>query len=311
MLQNDEYNLQLKKQFDTVFPEIIKKQEALYRTSLELFYGTFEEFESAHNARGDAITNRQCKIAVTFAPKTEAVQKSSENVFLNVKKLKRSQPTPFPTTLSTCGNKSESNTSISSEPDVKSEDNSKHEDTNEEVFEDSKSSAESPTRRSTFEELHSQAVETRPSDDKDDPDDSFSEDSEEESAEESSVKFDLDELENAEAAKTISQPKDEDDCIDEKINDVEKVKEDEESPSTKSDDKSATSQVEALLEKLKAGTSDNKSAETPEELIHRRFRVKFDFNSADVSSKIVCFLCILHFIIFALFHQYLSTGKNF
>ena len=313
LLQNDEYNLQLKKQFDTVFPEIIKKQEALYRTSLELFYGTFEEFESAHNARGDAITNRQCKIAVTFAPKTEAVQKSSENVFLNVKKLKRSQPTPFPTTLSTCGNKSVSNSSISSEPDVKSEDNNKHEDTNEEVFEDSKSSAESPTRRSTFEELHSQAVETRPSDDKDDPDDSFSEDSEEESAEESSVKFDLDELEDAEAAKTISQPKDEDDCIDEKMNDVEAVKETEENSSAKIEDKSATSQVEALLEKLKAGTSDNKSAGTPEKLIHRRFRVKFDFNSADVSSKFFCFLCILHFIIFHAISSicYLSTGKNF
>ena len=85
----------------------------------------------------------------------------------------------------------------------------------------------------------------------------------------------------------------------------------EENSSAKIEDKSATSQVEALLEKLKAGTSDNKSAGTPEKLVHRRFRVKFDFNSADVSSKIVCFLCILHFIIFALFHQYLSTEKNF
>ena len=301
----------MKKQFDTVFPEIIKKQEALYRTSLELFYGTFEEFESAHNARGDAITNRQCKIAVTFASKTVAVQKSSENVFLNVKKLKRSQPTPFPTTLSTSENKSESNTSISSELDVKPEDSNKPEDTNEEVFEDFKSSTESPTTRSTFEELHSQAVEKRPSDDKDDPDDSFSEDSDEESAEESSVKFDLDELENAEAAKTINQSKDEDDRNDGKTN--EKVKEDEENSSAKSDDKSAASQVEALLEKLKAGTSDIKSEEIPKELIHRRFRVKFDFNSANVSSKFFCFLCILHFIIFHAISSicYLSTGKNF
>ena len=290
----------MKKQFDTVLPEIIKKQEALYRTSLELFYGTFQEFEAAQKTRDDAITNRQCKIAVTFASKTEVVQKSSENVFISVQKSKRSQPTPFPTTMpETSKNHNESNTSISSENDAKpdekleekSEDKSenKTEDFNEEVFDDSKSSSDSPkTGRSTFEELHSQAAE-------DIAHDSFSEASEEESGEESG--FDLDEVEREENVKSMkpftteendkNDFKDEENMISVLENTV--IEDADQNSSNQSDDKSAASQVEALLKALKDGTDKMKTEEKEEfgepsqELISHRFRVKFNFDSSDVS----------------------------
>ena len=306
----------MKKQFDTVFPEIIKKQEALYRTSLELFYGTFQEFESAHKTRDGAITDRQCKIAVSFAPKTEAVQKSSENVFVSVQKSKRLQPTPFPTAKTTSTNQHESSSSISSEHDIKNEDKGKPEDSNEEVFDNSKCSNESPEispKRSTFEELHSQAVETRPPEEKDDNDDSFSENSEEESGEDSSgFQFDLDELEKAESAKTenaITQQKNDNDHDPEQKEESDEVnigtEDSEDNSSPNCDDKTAASQVEELLKALKDGTSSTETVEleeSPKELILRRFRVKFDFDSADVSSNtLFCIFLILSF----------STEKNF
>lgn len=290
----------MKKQFDTVLPEIIKKQEALYRTSLELFYGTFQEFEVALKTRDDAVTNRQCKIAVSFATKTETVQKSSENVFIGVQKSKRSQPTPFPTTMTTTSkNHNESNTSISSEndskPDEKFEEKSedKSEDKfanfNEEVFDDSKSSSTSPKAgRSTFEELHSQAAKDIARED-----DSFSEDSKEESGEES--EFDMDELEKEETVKSMKPfatvENDKNDLKDEEntdtVTETTVIEEPDQNSSVKSHDKSAASQVEALLKALKDGTDKAKNEEieeSSEELIIRRFRVKFNFDSTDVSN---------------------------
>ena len=296
----------MKKQFDTVLPEIIKKQEALYRTSLELFYGTFQEFEEAHKTRDDAITNRQCKIAVSFATKSEAVQKSSENVFIGVQKSKRSQPTPFPTTTSTTSkNHNESNTSISSlndkKPDENIEEKSDDKSENEEVFDESKSSTDSPKKgRSTFEELHSQAAVEIVHED-----DSFSEDSKEESGEESD--FDMDELEKEETVKSMKpfspEDNDKDDLKDEVTDIVTEttiIEESEQNSSVKSDDKSAASQVEALLKALKDGTDKMKSEEKEEieessqELVLRRFRVKFNFDSTDVShfQKYVSYMII-------------------
>ena len=286
----------MKKQFDTVLPEIIKKQEALYRTSLELFYGTFQEFEVALKTRDDAITNRQCKIAVSFATKTETVQKSSENIFIGVQKSKRSQPTPFPTTMTTTSkNHNESNTSISSENDSKldekleekSEDKSedKSENFNQEVFDDSKSSSASPKAgRSTFDELHSQAAE-----DIGREDDSFSEDSKEESGEESD--FDMDELEKEETVKSMKPFATEENDLKggentDTVTETTATEEPDQNSSVKSDDKSAASQVEALLKALKDGTDKAKNEEieeSSEELIIRRFRVKFNFDSTDVS----------------------------
>ena len=295
----------MKKQFDTVLPEIIKKQEALYRTSLELFYGTFQEFEVALKTRDDAVTNRQCKIAVSFATKTETVQKSSENVFIGVQKSKRSQPTPFPTTVTTASkNHNESNTSISSENDSKpdekfeekSEDKSedKSENFDEEVFDNSKSSSASPkTGRSTFEELHSQGAEDIARED-----DSFSEDSKEETGEDSD--FDMDELEKEETVKSMkpfaTDENDKNDLKDDEntdtVTETTAIEEPEQNSSDKSDGKSAASQVEALLKALKDGTDKVKNEEIEEssqELIIRRFRVKFNFDSADVSHSKIYF----------------------
>ena len=107
----------------------------------------------------------------------------------------------------------------------------------------------------------------------------------------------MDELEKEETVKSMkpfaTEENDTNDLKDEEntdtVTETTVIEQPEQNSSDKSDDKSAASQVEALLKALKDGTDKVKNEANEQELIISRFRVKFNFDSADVSHSKIYF----------------------